>query len=69
MDKLLKQNIERIEIKDEILQILKDNNITILNDLCNKKKKNLNEIGIEYSAIKDMELQLELLGLRFKNSL
>ena len=36
MDKLLKQNIERIEIKDEVLEILRDNNITILNDLCNK---------------------------------
>jgi len=69
MDKLLKQNIERIEIKDETLQILKDNNIMILDDLCNKKKKDLNKIGIEYPVIKDMELQLELLGLGFKNSL
>ena len=41
MDKLLKQNIERIEIKDEVLEILKDNDITILNDLCTKKKKEL----------------------------
>lgn len=69
MDKLLKQNIERIEIKDEVLEILKNNNISILNDLCNKKKKDLKEIGIEYPVINDMELQLELLGLRFKNSL
>lgn len=69
MDKLLKQNIERIEIKDEVLNILKDNNIILLNDLCNKKKKDLKALGIEYSVINDMELQLQLLGLRFKNSL
>lgn len=69
MDKLLKQNIERIEIKDEIIEILKNNNITILNDLCNKKKKELKEMGIEYQFINDMELELQLLGLRFKNSL
>jgi len=69
MDKLLKQNIERIEIKDEVLEILRDNNITILNDLCNKKKKELKQMGIEYQFINDMELQLQLLGLRFKNSL
>jgi len=69
MEKLLKKNIERIEIKDEVLEILRDNNITILNDLCNKKKKELKQMGIEYQFINDMELQLQLLGLRFKNSL
>jgi len=69
MDKLLKQNIERIEIKDEVLDILKDNNIILLNDLCNKKKKDLKELGIGYQVINDMELQLQLLGLKFKNSL
>lgn len=69
MDKLLKQNIERIEIKDDVLEILKNNNITILNDLCNKKKKDLKSMGIEYQIVNDMELQLQLLGLRFKNSL
>jgi len=69
MDKLLKQNIERIEIKDEVLEILKDNDITILNDLCTKKKKELKDMGIGYQVINDMELQLQLLGLRFKNSL
>lgn len=69
MDKLLKQNIERIEIKDEIMEILKNNNITILKDLCNKKKKDLKEMGIGNQIINDMELQLQLLGLRFKNSL
>ena len=69
MDKLLKQNIERIDIKDEVLEKLKNNNITILKDLCNKRKKELKEIGIEYQTINDMELQLQLLGLRFKNSL
>ena len=69
MDKLLKQNIERIEIKDEVLNILKDNNIILLNDLCNKKKKDLKALGIEYPVINDIELQLQLLGLRFKNSL
>lgn len=69
MDKLLKQNIERIEIKDEVLNILYDNNITVLKELCNKKKKDLKEMGIEYQIINDMELQLQLLGLRFKDSL
>lgn len=69
MDKLLKQNIERIEIKDEIIEILKNNNIIILKDLCNKKKKDLKQMGIGYQVINDMELQLQLLGLRFKNSL
>ena len=69
MNKLLKQNIERIEIKDEVLKILKDNNITILKDLCSKKKKELKDMGIDYPVINNMELQLQLLGLSFKNSL
>lgn len=69
MDKLLKQSIERIEIKDDDLKILRDNNVVIINDLCNKKKKDLKKMGIENQTISDMELQLQLLGLRFKNSL
>jgi len=69
MDKLLKQNIERIEIKDEVLKILKDNNIITLKNLCSKRKKELKEMGIEYQIINDMDLQLQLLGLRFKDSL
>lgn len=69
MDKLLKQSIERIEIKDDDLKILRDNNVVIINDLCNKKKKDLKKMDIENQTISDMELQLQLLGLRFKNSL
>ena len=43
-NKLEKQNIERLDIKDNILNILKENDITKIGQLCKKSKSDLKNI-------------------------
>ena len=46
-NKLINQNIERLDIKDNIINILKNNNITKIGQLCKKSRSDLKNIGLE----------------------
>ena len=46
-DKLIKQNIDRLDISDNAIKILKDNKIITLGQLCKKSKSDLKKIEIE----------------------
>ncbi len=61
------QDITKIKINGELLSVLKRNKIRIISQLCNKTKKQLKEFGIKQSDIKQIEIELELLGLDLKN--
>lgn len=45
-NKLEKQNIERLDIKDNIINILKDNGISKIGQLCKKTKSDLKNIRV-----------------------
>lgn len=68
-NKYLEQYIERLEINNETREILKENNIVKLGELCQKSRKELTEMGINTNIAKDIELQVQFLGLNLKNSL
>lgn len=68
-EKLLGQSISRIEISDNTTEILNRNKITTLEDLCNKTKTDLKKLEINQGEINKMDIELQLLGLRLKNSL
>lgn len=68
-DKLIKQNIDRLDISDNAIKILKDNKIITLGQLCKKSKSDLKKIEILQCDIKKIETELQLLGLNLKNSL
>lgn len=68
-EKLLNQSINRIEISDNATEILNRNKITTLEDLCNKTKTDLKKLEINQGEINKMDIELQLLGLRLKNSL
>lgn len=62
-NKLINQNIERLDIKDNIINILKDNNITKIGQLCKKSRSDLKNIGLEKFEIDKVSIELELNGL------
>ena len=62
-DKLIKQNIYRLDISDNAIKILKDNKIITLGQLCKKSKSDLKKIEILQCDIRKIET-----GLNLKNS-
>lgn len=68
-EKLDKQNIERLDISDNAIEILKTNNIKTIGQLRKKTRKDLKSYDILQNDIKKIEVELELLGLNLKDSL
>lgn len=68
-EKISKQNIDRLNISDNSIQILKNNKIITIGQLCKKGKNDLRKLDIVQFDIKKIETELQLLGLNLKNSL
>lgn len=68
-DKILKQSIDRLDIRDKTLTILKENRINIIADLCKKSKTDLKKIDIVQIEINKIQVELQLLGLNLKGGL
>ena len=68
-EKLRTQSINRLNIKDNILKVLEDNDIHTLGTLCGKSKTYLKKLDLTQSQINKVEIELQLMGLNFKNSL
>ena len=68
-NKYLEQYIERLDVNNETREVLKNNKIIKLGELCQKSRKELTEMGIDTNVAKDIELQVQFLGLNLKNSL
>ena len=68
-EQISKLNIERLGISNDAISILKKNNIKNIGQLCKKSKADLKNINVLQSDIKKAEIELELLGLNFKDSL
>lgn len=67
--KMRKQSIDRLCVNDNILQVLRENNIINLGKLCDKNKNELKSIGLLQSEVNKVEVKLQLMGLNLKNSL
>lgn len=68
-DKILKQSIDRLDIRDKTLTILKENKINIIADLCKKSKNDLKKLDIVQIEINKIQVELQLLGLNLKGGL
>jgi len=69
-DKLKQQNIQRISIlTDKTIEILNNNKINTLEQLCRKSTMELKEFGIKPNTVNKIEIELQLLGLKLRNSL
>ena len=67
-EKILQQSIDRLYITDETTNILKESNIKTIGQLCQKSKSELRNINLMQNDIHKVEVELQLLGLRLKNS-
>ena len=67
-DKLLNQNIDRLNISCKTIDLLKDKQIILLKELCTKTKTNLKNLGISTQEINKIEVELQLIGLNLKSN-
>lgn len=65
-EKMSRQSIDRLDISNESSDILKKNKVITLGELCKKTKKELKELELKQNDIKDIEKELQLLGLNLK---
>ncbi len=65
-EKLKKQSIDRLDISNNANDILKENKILTLGEICKKNKKELKNYGLSLDIIKEIELELQLIGLSLK---
>lgn len=65
-NKYIKQNVERLDIPVSEIDILKENNITTLGNLCDYTKTDLKKIGFDSCKINKIDIELQLLGLGLK---
>ena len=68
-DKIKQQSIERLDIKVDTINILKENKLEKIGQLTKKSKTDLKNLGLNAVEYNKIEVELELLGLCLKNSL
>lgn len=66
MIEALKNNITTLSINKKILQVLNNNGIETIKDLCKYSRIELADKGLENSEIKDIMISLQLNGLDLK---
>lgn len=59
----IKKGISILDLDKECLKILKENNISLIEDLWQLSKKDLKGLGISDKDIKYISIKLQLLGL------
>lgn len=68
-NKLINQRINRLNMDDYLVNIFEKEDIRTLGELSSKSKKEIKSYGITQETVNKLEIELELLGLCFKNSL
>lgn len=65
-EKLLNEDVNRLNISIRAINALANNQITKLKQICSKTKSDLKDMGLTTSEIKDAEKELQLLGLNLR---
>lgn len=70
MDKKLnKQSVDRLDISDNCMELLKSNDIETIGQLCKKSKTDLKKLNLVQEEVNKIDIELQLLGLNLRNSL
>ena len=67
-NKFLNQNIDRLDISCDAINILKENKIKTIKELCVNSKTALRNFGLTNQEINKAEIELQLLGLNLKTN-
>ena len=62
-NKYLNQKIDIIDIQKEIKELLKNNGVITIQDLCSKTKTDLKNMRLSFSEINRIQVEVQLLGL------
>lgn len=65
---MLEENIEKLNLKKDIEEILKENNILKIKQLVSKTKTNLKTIGLLGYQISEIAIKLQLVGYDLKGN-
>lgn len=65
---ILDENINILNLSNNIYNILEIHNINTINQLCNKTKTDLKNIGLFRNQISSIEVALQLAGQDLKNN-
>lgn len=65
---LIEQNIQRFNLKENVINKLYDNNIKTIGNLCRQSKTDLRNINLEQKDIYKIEVELQLVGLNLRNN-
>ena len=65
----LKRSIDTIDMPKPIINLMKENNILFLEDLCNKTKTDLKKINLSFYEINQIDVKLQLMGLCLKGTI
>ena len=68
-NKYIKQYVDRLDVSEQALNILKENKITTLGNLSNFSKTDLKNMGLLQNETNKIEVELELLGLGLKGAI
>ena len=68
-EKIYNQNIIRLNMPQKVMDILNRKDISTIGELCSYSKSDLQKININGDEIKDISIQLQLMGLNLRNSL
>ena len=68
-EKLNKQSIDRLDISNNCIELLKINSIKTIGELCKKSKTDLKKLSLVQEEVNKIDIELQLLGLKLKNSL
>lgn len=66
MSETLRSNIRTLSINKKVLEVLSNNGIETVKDLCKCSRMDLADKGLENSEIKDIMITLQLNGLDLK---
>lgn len=67
-NKYLEQNIDRLDIPSKAIDLLKENKIIKIKQLCDKTKTNLKDLGLKSVEIDKLVIELQLLGLNIRTN-
>ena len=67
-EKISKQSIYRLDISDDAINILNENKIKTIGQLCKKTKKDLKNYDLLQNDIKKIEIELQLIGLDIRDN-
>lgn len=65
-EKILKQNIEILNINNSTTNVLNENQLNQIGYLCKKSKTELKRLGLAQKEINKIQIELQLLGLNLR---